>query len=342
MARTNFKSEISIAIVGEETLLGKDLSDVLASRIPEAAFVGFAASGEGNFGETEGEAVYVEPVTEAALGSASAVLIAGTPAGAQKIYDLAKAMVQPPLIIDCTGYLEHLPEARMAAPLFREVDVRQSWLFSMAHPAASALALLLWRLAKYRSLRQMVVNIFEPASEYGKKGLTELHQQTTGLLAFKPLEKDVFDSQLSFNLLAQLGEEAPVRLAATEQRIERHLAMLLDEQQTHSNIPRPSVRLIAAPVFHGFSLSVWAEFAAPIQAQELGEALASAQIEVRSAKEEAPHNVGVAGQSGLSAGDIRLDRNNPQAAWIWVVGDNLRLMADGAIDLVSAIREVVR
>ncbi len=342
MAKHALSSELTVAVIGEETLLGKDLGEVLASRLPDAVVKGFAASGEGNFGETEGEAVYVEPLSESALRGVGALLVAGTPGGAQKTYDLAKAAAQRPVVVDCSGYLEHLPDARITAPLFQEPDVRKGWLFSMAHPAASALALVLKRLEKYRTLRQAVVNIFEPASEYGKKGLTELHQQTTGLLAFKPLEKAVFDAQLSFNLLAQLGEEAPAKLFATEQRIEHHLAMLLRDPKSSSDVTLPSIRLIAAPVFHGFTFSLWAEFADPIDAQELREALASAQIEVRGASEEPPHNVGAAGQSGLSAGDIRLDRNNPRAAWIWVVGDNLRLIAEDAIGLLRTITEARR
>ncbi len=120
----------------------------------------------------------------------------------------------------------------MVSPLFQQTDVGKGWLFSLAHPAASALALVLTRIGKYRSVRRAVVNIFEPASEYGTKGLTELHQQTTGLLAFKPLEKAVFDTQLSFNLLAQLGEEAPAKLVETERRIERHLATLLGSRKS--------------------------------------------------------------------------------------------------------------
>ena len=77
--------------------------------------------------------------------------------------------------------------------------------------------------------------------------------------------------------------------------------------------------------------------AGPDAATELGESLASAQIEVRGEKDVAPDNVGAASESGLIAGDIRVDRNNGRAAWLWLVGDNLRLTADGAADLVSAL-----
>jgi len=96
----------------------------------------------------------------------------------------------------------------------------------------------------------------------------------------------------------------------------------------------PSLRLIQAPVFHGYSLSLWVEFDTNIAAAELGEALSSKRIDVRGFGEEPPHNVGAANQSGLIAGDIRVDHNNPRAAWLWVVFDNLRVTADETADIL--------
>ena len=52
--------------------------------------------------------------------------------------------------------------------------------------------------------------------------------------------------------------------------------------------------------------------------------------------------MGVAGQSGLIAGDIRLDRNNPRAAWVWLVCDNLRAVADSAVALVKSLKPSVQ
>ncbi len=145
----------------------------------------------------------------------------------------------------------------------------------------------------------------------------------------------MFDAQLSFNLLSQYGEEAPVKLLAVEQRIERDLATILAGQS--AALPMPSLRLIQAPVFHGYGISLWVEFAGNADAVVIGESLASAQIEVRGQSEEPPNGVGVAGQSGLIAGDIRVDSNNPRAAWIWIVADNLRLIADDAADVLNAL-----
>ena len=337
MAKIHTKEKtVRLALVGGETLLGRELQEVLERRIG-AAIKPYAASGEGNFGEQEGEAVYVEPLNAQTARDDQAIVIAGSREGALKSYELAKSAGGHPVVIDCTGYLENQPEARLLTSLIGESEPTQSWLLVIAHPAASASALVLQRLARYRPVRRSILHIFEPASERGKRGISELHQQTTGLLSFKSLAKDVFDAQVSFNLLPQYGEDAAVKLSTVEERIERNLAAALARGNANHLIPMPSVRVVQAPVFHGYSISAWVEFEGDIAVGELGEALASAQIEVRGMNDEPPDNVGVASQSGLIAGDIRIDRNNARAAWLWIVGDNLRLTADAAAEAVSNV-----
>ncbi len=338
MAKTQPKTSVlSVALLGAETLLGREIEAVLKDRAPQATVQAFAASGEGTFGEEEGEAVFVEPLTPERLKGSAAIIVAGSQEGARKAYDLTTALGGQTLLLDCTGFLEDQTEARILSPLADASDMPPGWLFEIAHPAASALALLLGRFAAYQKIHRVVAHVFEPASERGRLGILELQKQTTNLLAFKPLEKAVFDAQASFNLLPRYGEDAPTKLAAVEQRIGRHLATLLSRQPAERRAPSPSLRVVQAPVFHGYSISLWMEFEGNVSATAAGEALACAQIEVRGPKEDAPDNVGVASQSGLIAGDIRVDENNPRALWAWVVGDNFRLTADAVTDVISTM-----
>lgn len=276
-----------------------------------------------------------------AVQDRDALILAGAEAGAWKAYEIVKKAGGRPVLIDCTGYLDHAPEARIVAPLVEALGGIASWLLVVAHPVASALALVLTRLSRHRPMRQAIAHVFEPASERGKRGLGELHQQISSLLSFKPLETSVFDAQLGFNLLCQYGEEAPEKLSTFEQRIERHTATLLSRLRNGVPVPMPSVRLIQAPVFHGYSISLWVEFEAEVRVGDLEQALRSPQIEIRGPDEEPPHSAGAANQSGLIAGDIRIDRNNSRAAWCWMVGDNLRLSADAAADLLTGLRKNV-
>jgi aspartate-semialdehyde dehydrogenase len=334
---------VKLGLVGGETLLGHEITEVFkrSSEKSEIKIQLYAASGEGNFAEEDGEAVYREPLDQRALEAQQAVLFAGNAEGAERAYQLIKARrnqhLPSPVLVDCTGVLDSKPEARICAPLLDDVSTTGAWLLVLAHPAATSLALVLSQLSSLLTVQRTVADIFEPASERGRRGINELQQQTLGLLAFKSLEKAVFDAQLSFNLLPAYGEEAAQSLESVEQRIETHLATLLGRAPSKTILPLPSMRLIQAPVFHGYSMSVWIEFGRNLSVEEVKSALVSAQVEVRAAGEEVPTNVDIAAQSGIQVGDIRVDRNNPRAVWIWLVVDNLRWTADSTEELLLAL-----
>jgi aspartate-semialdehyde dehydrogenase len=159
----------------------------------------------------------------------------------------------------------------------------------------------------------------------------ELQGQTVSLLSFKKLPHAVFDTQLSFSMLAKYGEGAKVALEETELRIERHLASLLALPGAGEGVPMPSLRLIQAPVFHGYSFGAWVEFESDPNLETLENGLVTGSIEVRGSEFEAPTNVGQAGQSGIAVGAISPDRNRPEACWFWLAADNLRLTAENGV-----------
>ena len=240
-------------MVGSDTLLGRDLKEVLGAE-GRNEITDFAANAEGSFGSEEGEAVYLHPLDAASVESVDAVLSAGNDLGATKAFELVQATERYVPLIDCTGALDNRPEARIWPDTPQAASGKQR-LFVVAHPAASVIAQILEGLTSLHPIQRSVVEVFEPASERGQKGISELQQQTASLLSFKKLDKAVFDTQLSFNLLAAYGEEAPVHLSTIEHRIEMHLATLLARKGAATPIPMPSLRLIQARVFHGYSLS---------------------------------------------------------------------------------------
>jgi aspartate-semialdehyde dehydrogenase len=137
---------------------------------------------------------------------------------------------------------------------------------------------------------------------------------------------------LSFSLLARLGAEAPVPLDQTEQTHRRDTwrrCWLLGGEG--EGVPMPSLRVVQAPVFHGYSFSAWVEFEDPPEMDVLEGSLAIDTIDVRGAEFEPPTNVGHAGQGGISVGAIQPDRNDANACWFWFVADNLRLQAENAV-----------
>jgi aspartate-semialdehyde dehydrogenase len=319
-----------VAVVGADTLLARELRELLdaATPAPHVQLISAAADGVAQFSAEEDEPVVMTPLAAESLEGSRVAFLVGSPALSRRTLKVNPP--DGPALIDLTAALEEQPHARLRAPSAERPAARfgaeSGSIQVIAHPAAIAIAMVMARLSNISPLRRSMVHVFEPASERGKRGLDELQQQTVGVLAFKKLKTDVFDAQLSFNLLARYGEEALEPLEGIEQRMERHLASLL---AAYPAIPMPSLRLIQAPVFHGHSFSIWVEFEENPGAAALARSLSDAGIEVRG--DEPPTNAGIAGQSGLSVGAIAVDRNQARACWIWMVADNLRLAAENAI-----------
>jgi aspartate-semialdehyde dehydrogenase len=322
-----------VALLGADTLIGREIREVLEAARPDVAVDSYSFDDGSGVGEDETGEVFTQEFSADALKGALAVVTAGNQETVSRALEFVGASPGTTLI-DCTSLLEHHREARITAPLLLP-GKNDAPLQVVANSAATALAMVLNQLAGRTSVARAVVEIFEPASERGKAGITELQQQTTSLLAFRPLEKHVFDAQLSFAVLPGYGSEAPQRLDTIEQRIENHLATLLARLPAGASIPMPSIRLIQAPVFHGYSLSAWVELGETLSAADIEAALASKHIEIRTSENEIPTNVGVAGQSEVIVGDIRIDRNNPRAVWLWIVADNLRLMAQSVAEAIK-------
>lgn len=324
MAKT---SEQRIALVGGDSLLAREIREVLDSSKPAPRVQLISAAGDSStvLSAEEEEAVVMAPLAPGSLEGSSVAFLAGSAASSRRALK-----VNPqggPALIDLTGSLEDQPEARLRAPTAEVPDPSNKTAIQVvAHPAAIAITMLLTRLSTVGKIRKSIVHVFEPASERGQRGIEELRKQTVSVLSFKKLDTDVFDTQLAFNVLARYGEEALEPLEEIERRIERHTASLLSRWP---GLPMPSLRLIQAPVFHGQSFSVWAELDMDATAESIASTLAGHDVDVRP--DEPPSNAHIAEQSGLSVGAIQADSNNPRAFWIWMVVDNLRLSAENAV-----------
>jgi aspartate-semialdehyde dehydrogenase len=317
--------------------LGREIRDIVTTSAPELELRLVASDEEepGTLTRMGDEPALVEPLGPESVAGARVVLLAGSAESSAKALELADGSMA---WVDLTYAAEERPDMRLRAPIVeaeseegRAESEEESAVHVIAHPAAIALALFLRRVQAHDPIRRSVIQIFAPASEQGRAGVEELQQQTVSLLSFKNQPHAVFDTQLAFNLLARYGEEAPRTLEESELRIERHLATLLALPGDGESAPMPSLRLIQAPVFHGYSFSVWIEFESNPGIEALESSLATGNIDVRGSESEPPTNVGYAGESGISVGGIAPDRNEPEACWFWVVMDNVRLMAENAV-----------
>jgi len=201
----------------------------------------------------------------------------------------------------------------------------------VAHPAAVVLALLLLRVEKVSQVQRVAATVFEPASEHGQKGMDELHQQTVNLLSFQSLPKDIFDTQVAFNLLARYGENSVPALATVEGRVLKHYHQIAGEQA-----PLPSLLVLQAPIFHGHAFAIHVEIADVADIEKISQALAGEHVNLTRGAEDNPSNVNAAGQSDIQVSVIP-DGNRPNCFWLWAASDNLRIAAVTAVECAEAM-----
>src|SRR3954462_6255251 len=200
-SRTNFGpggTGLRFAVVGPSTLKGKELTEILPDSPLASAEVRLLDAEEtlGNLEAVGEEMTFVQSVAADNFDGTDVSFFASDPAFTRKTLPLAVRAGSA--VVDLSYGLENEPGTSVRSPwLDRELAARvpmdlQPGPVVVAHPAAIVLGLLLLRMQKAGNARSAVANIFEPASERGRRGLDELHQQTVNLLSFQPLPKDVY------------------------------------------------------------------------------------------------------------------------------------------------------
>jgi aspartate-semialdehyde dehydrogenase len=286
----------------------------------------------GRLTEVQGEPAFIRPITPDSFEGVDFVFFTGSVEFTRKYWELAA--VRGCRVIDMSGALAAGTSVRIAGPLATgAMPAGEGRVFIAAHPAALVITAVLRKLAAFEVTRA-VVNAFEPASERGGAGLDEMHQQTLSLLSFKPVPQKVFDSQVAFNLLAAWGEES-VRpsLAELEERIDQELQAL--SAAASEQVPRASVRLLQAAVFHGHTFSMFVELEKSPDAADLERAFQGEGFDVRGEGTEGASPVGAASSDEIMVGDFRRDRVPGQGYWLWAAADNLRLLALNAVRIAE-------
>ena len=334
-----------IGIVGASSLAGKELSDELATSLLAASdFVLLdVEDAAGQLTATADEVSFIQPVEASSFEQMDFVFFAGEAEVTKKHWQSARQAGAS--IVDLTYALEREQGVLVRAPWVSEVlgektprtlpDLNTPAVVS-GHPVAVMLALVTAKLQAKLPLKSVAATVMEPASEYGRAAMDELHQQTVNLLSFQTLPREQYDAQVSFNLLPELGEAAKVQLGTTEQRIRRHYTGLGEER-----LPRLALQMVQAPVFHGYVLSMLVEFGQAATVDEIESILAGDHFDVVSRESDPPSNLSAAGQEDIMVRVRRADEGERvNRFWLWLAADNLKLAALNAIACATELRRL--
>jgi aspartate-semialdehyde dehydrogenase len=325
-----------IAIVGAGSLRGKELNDALADS-PFAGADFLLMDDESELGSLEAvgdEVTFIQRIDADSFRNVDFAFFAGEPELTRKHWQNASHAGAS--IIDLSGALEGEAGVLVRGPLAdaelsstaSEAPTLETKAVVPAHPVAVTLALLLGRMAQNAPLRSAAATVLEPASEYGRAAMDELHQQTVKLLSFQELPKQVYDTQVAFNTTPSFGEAAKFSLAASESRIRRHFALLAGDR-----LPEPDLQLLHVPVFHGYGISLAAELSRPTSLDQMEASLAGEHVEVVTADADPPTNLSIAGQPNILVRVRPHHTTDPETTRfrLWAGLDNLRFATLNAL-----------
>jgi aspartate-semialdehyde dehydrogenase len=337
-----------IGIVGASSLAGKELSDELGESLLGASDFVLLDDEEaaGQVTAAGDEAAFIQQLEATSFERMDFVFFAcGADVTKKHWQDARHAGAS---IVDLTYALEGKKDVLVRAPWVAEVLTEKTARKEIepdlntpavvaAHPAAVMLVMVAGRLNVRVPLTSVAATVMEPASEYGRAAMDELHQQTVNLLSFQTLPREQYDAQVSFNLLPALGDAAKVKLEVTERRIRSHYAGLAG-----GTLPALALQIVQAPVFHGYVASLLVELANPASVDEVEAALAGEHLDVVSGESDPPSNLSAAGQEDIM---VRVSKDSGEGEqgtrfWLWLAADNLKLAALNAIACASELRRL--
>jgi aspartate-semialdehyde dehydrogenase len=334
------ESLVRLAIAGATSLRGKDLKYYLEEHDFPASEIRLLDEEllSGTLTEVGGEPTIVQAVNESSFQGLRFVFFAGSAAFAAQHGPAAERAGAS--VIDMTGGLWSGDRSRLWIPGLDSLlppppfplatgDRFHTWV-APSSPAIIACSLA----AAFADLSpaQLAITFFQPVSERGEAGVSELEGQTTKLLCLQTIPQQVFDTQVAFNLTARWGAGSKGRLSDVRAAIGGEVARYLDKR-----ISLPAITLVQAPVFYGHAFSAWAGFKQAVDQESLKTRLASAGFTVVARDEPSPSNLSAAGETQVLIAEPERDDNLEHGYWFWGAADNFRLASVNATRIAERL-----
>ena len=325
-----------IVIAGASSLLGAELKSLLE----ESRFASWDLSlvdeemVAGTLTEAGGEPAVIQPVEEGTFDRAKFIFFTGSVAFTER--NLPAARGSGATVIDLSGAALTVQGSRVwfgaDHNTGRPAQNTQSLHVIPSAPGFATAKLL--DALKAAGLSRLALIFFRPVSEAGRAGIEELESQTSHLLSFQAIGQPVFDTQVAFSLLDHYGPASRENLQAMRDRIRREAA-------ASDNSIQPSIQVLHAPVFYGYTFVANSELR-PAQTREgLIEILRKGGFTIDVTESAAP--LGNLASAGDSAIHLALSPDDDLARsgtwWFWGTADNIRLPIARAIELAEKLVE---
>ena len=229
------------------------------------------------------------------------------------------------IIIDKTSCFRLTPKVPLIIPEVNKNVLKNGaplGIVSSPNCVAVPLTMTLKALSRLARPKRVVVSTYQSVSGAGRKGVSELYNQSKTVVSIGTIQTDVFAKQIAFNVIPVIGNLHGSGVSEEEDKIPCEVRKVLKSDV------RIAVTCVRVPVFISHSMSVACEFSGPFSDNEVVDAFSGFDgIIVVDRRDESgvfATPMDVQGEDAVYVSRIRRDTTVENGLLYWIVADNLR------------------
>ena len=315
--------KVNVAVLGATGAVGREMLKVLEERkfpINQLKALASARSAGKKLPFGGGE-VIVEEATDQSFEGMDIVLGAASNEMAKRF---APAIVKAGAVfVDNSSAFRMDDSVPLIVPEINPEDVRNHHGI-ISNPNCSTIITLVAvaGLNKVSPIQTMVASTYQAVSGAGANGLIELEKQAKAYVNGDPIEVSVFQHQIAFNLIPQIGSDTGNGYTTEEMKMQ-------NEGRKIMHLPglKVSCTCVRVPVMRSHSISVTLRTERKISVEEARAAIAAApgcRLVDDLANKQYPMPLDTSDQDIVFVGRIRDDLTSENGITLWCCGDQVR------------------
>ena len=312
-----------VAILGATGAVGREMMKVLEERnfpLDELRLLASARS-VGKKLPFKGGELTVQEAKEDAFEGIDIVLGAASNAVAKQLAPAIKAAGA--VLVDNSSAFRMCDDVPLVVPEINPEDIAKHNGI-IANPNCSTIITLtaVNALHQLSPIKTMVTSTYQAVSGAGAGGPVELEEQVNALQQGEPAEANVFQYQIAYNLIPQIGSFNEDGYSTEEMKMQNEGRKIL-----HAPELLVSCTCVRVPVVRSHSISVQLITERSISVAEAREAIAKAQgcvLKDDGANRVYPMPLVTSDQDLVHVGRIRKDLTNENGLCLWCCGDQVR------------------
>ena len=315
--------KVNVAILGATGAVGREMLKVLEERkFPINQLKPLAsARSAGKALPFNGGEVIVEEATDQSFEGMDIVLGAASNEMAKRF---APAIVKAGAVfVDNSSAFRMDDSVPLIVPEINPEDVRKHHGI-ISNPNCSTIITLVAvaGLNRVSPIKTMVASTYQAVSGAGANGLIELEKQAKAFVNGDPIEVSVFQHQIAFNLIPQIGSDTGNGYTTEEMKMQNEGRKIM-----HLPDLKVSCTCVRVPVMRSHSISVTLRTERKISVEEARAAIAAApgcRLVDDLENKQYPMPLDTSNQDIVFVGRIRDDLTSDDGISLWCCGDQVR------------------